>query len=293
MSERHAKLTNNDILCGRGSGPNEHIGNIEFRKLVLTCKAEYNNANTSRDTKGRIANDIINTVRLSKGGRFLRKLSAEQIKETGYKRGTAVYELADEVTILEKTKQALRQKNTNKSVFAAAKEEAVEIYDVVMRALPEPITPAAASSSSSQNIETSSDVSWNPIPHAAAVRMELKDAVKDGMELTACFIKLLTKALSDKSLSNTTTSSLSASHASNYTHTDSTLTSGSRTSDHTMLSMTTAELYDMGNNMSFLDSTNSTTTSAHVISAILMEYEATLYQEQDASNTNVQAMNHN
>jgi hypothetical protein len=37
-----------------------------------------------------------------------------------------VYELADEVTILEKTKQTLRQNNTNKSVFAA-KEEVAEI----------------------------------------------------------------------------------------------------------------------------------------------------------------------
>ena len=255
---RYTSLANNDVLCGRGSGPNEHIGNIEFRKLVLTRKAEYNHANTSRDTKGKIANDIINTVR-SKGGRFVRKLSVEQMKDAGcYKRGSAVYELADEVTILEKTKHTLRQNNPNKSVFAAAKEEVAEMYDVVIGALPESSTPAAAASSSQNNIETSSEVSWNPIPHAATVGTELKDMTMKGMELTACIIKLLTKALSDKSLSNTTTSSLSASHATNYTDIDSTITSGSRKSDRTMLSMTTAELYDMGSNMSFLDSTNCT-----------------------------------
>ena len=284
---RYTSLAKNDILCGRGSGPNEHVGNVEFRKLVLTRKVEYNNANTSRDTKGKIANDIINTVR-SKGGRFLRKLNVEQMKEAGcYKRGMAVYELADEVTILEKTKQTLRQNNPNKSVFAAAKEEVAEIYEVMMGALPES-TPAG----NEENQETSSGVSWNPIPHAAAVGTELKDVSMKGMELTACIIKLLTKALSDKSLSNTTTSSLSASHATNFTDIDSTITSCSRASDRTMLSMTTAELYDMGNDMSFLDSTNGTTTSAHVISAILKEYEDTLYQEYSASNSHVHAMDH-
>ena len=284
---RYTSLAKNDILCGRGSGPNEHIGNVEFRKLVLTRKVEYNNANTSRATKGKIANDIINTAR-SKGGRFLRKLNVEQMKEAGcYKRGMAVYELADEVTILEKTKQTLRQNNPNKSVFAAAKEEVAEIYEVMMGALPES-TPAV----NEENQETSSGVvSWNPIPHAAAVGTELKDVSMKGMELTACIIKLLTKALSDKSLSNTTTSSLSASHATNFTDIDSTITSGSRASDRTMLSMTTAELYDMGKDMSFLDSTNGTTTSAHVISAILKEYEDTLYQEQSASNTHIHAIN--
>jgi hypothetical protein len=118
--------------------------------------------------------------------------------------------------------------------------------------------------------------------------MEMKDVTIKGMELTACIIKLLTKALSDKSLSNTTTSSLSASHATNFTDIDSTITSGSRSN---MLSMTTAELYDICNNMSFLDSTNRTTTSEHVISAILKEYEDAVYQEQNASNTHIQAIN--
>ena len=296
-------LTNNDILCGRGSGPNEHIGNIEFRKLVLTRKAEYNIASTSRDTKGRIANGIIDIVR-SKGGRFLRKLSVEQTKEAGYKRGTVVYEMADEVTILEKTKQTLRQ---NRSEFAAkevaewscnVEDQRRPIYDVGMGAMSQQLTPAAPSPSllsSSQNQETSSGVSWNPIPLAAAAGMELKDV---GLVLTARIINRLKKALSDTSMPNTS-SSLSASHATNFTDIDS--SASGNASNYTLLSMTTAELYDMGNSMSFLDSTDRTTTSAHVISAILKEYEEWAemgqfenahVQEQSIINTHVQAMNH-
>ena len=33
-------LNKNDVLCGRGSGPNERAGNINFRDLVVTRKLE-------------------------------------------------------------------------------------------------------------------------------------------------------------------------------------------------------------------------------------------------------------
>mgnify|MGYP000629504932 CR=1 FL=1 len=101
------ELNEHDVLCGRGSGPNDRVGNVEFRNLVLSRKAEYLAA-PSRDAKGRIATEIVDTVRL-RGGRFLRKLSPAQAKEAGFKRGTKVYELADEGTVLEKAKQTLRQ----------------------------------------------------------------------------------------------------------------------------------------------------------------------------------------
>ena len=29
-------LNHNDVLCGRGSGPNHNIGNVTFRKIVLS-----------------------------------------------------------------------------------------------------------------------------------------------------------------------------------------------------------------------------------------------------------------
>eukprot|EP00581_Thalassiosira_minuscula_P019351 CAMPEP_0183712956 /NCGR_PEP_ID=MMETSP0737-20130205/7984_1 /TAXON_ID=385413 /ORGANISM="Thalassiosira miniscula, Strain CCMP1093" /LENGTH=845 /DNA_ID=CAMNT_0025941695 /DNA_START=40 /DNA_END=2577 /DNA_ORIENTATION=- len=107
-SQQYAfELNENDVLCGRGSGPNDRVGNINFRNLVLSRKAEYLAA-PSRDAKGRIATNIVDTIH-ARGGRFLKKLSSAQVKEAGFKRGTAVYELADEATVLEKAKQTLRQ----------------------------------------------------------------------------------------------------------------------------------------------------------------------------------------
>ncbi|KAL3799244.1 hypothetical protein HJC23_012969 [Cyclotella cryptica] len=106
------ELKDVDVLCGRGSGPNDRTGNIEFRNLILTRKAEYLAAKT-REAKGRIASDIVRHVR-QRGGRFLKKLSPAQVKEAGFKRGSAVYEYADEPTVLEKAKQTLRQ---NRAAF--------------------------------------------------------------------------------------------------------------------------------------------------------------------------------
>ncbi|KAL7487533.1 hypothetical protein ACHAW6_013128 [Cyclotella cf. meneghiniana] len=106
------ELKDVDVLCGRGSGPNDRTGNIEFRNLILTRKAEYLAAKT-REAKGRIASDIVQHVR-RRGGRFLKKLSPAQVKEAGFKRGVAVYEYADEPTVLEKAKQTLRQ---NRAAF--------------------------------------------------------------------------------------------------------------------------------------------------------------------------------
>ena len=101
------ELNEHDVLCGRGSGPNDRVGNIEFRNLVLSRKSEYLAA-PSRDAKGRIASSIVDAIR-ARGGRFLRKLSAAQAKNAGFKRDIAVYEMADEGTVLEKAKQTLRQ----------------------------------------------------------------------------------------------------------------------------------------------------------------------------------------
>ena len=125
------ELNDHDVLCGRGSGPNDRklllylypisyqtkltlfaskhrtfisgVGNIEFRNLVLTRKAEYLAA-PSRDVKGRIANEVVDAVR-NRGGRFVKKLNAKQLEEKGYKKDMNVYELADESTVLENGKR--------------------------------------------------------------------------------------------------------------------------------------------------------------------------------------------
>jgi len=120
------ELHDHDVVLGRGSGPNDRPGNINFRSLCNERKIAYIEA-TSRDEKGRIAADIVATVH-GRGGRFLKRLSAEEAKKVEFQRGEAVYELADEQTILEKTKQTLRQ---NRAVFVAKVEKEVGRAPVV------------------------------------------------------------------------------------------------------------------------------------------------------------------
>jgi len=95
-----------DVLCGRGSGPNERVGNSNYRDLVMRRKVEYHNL-PSRDykRKQRIAQEIIEVIH-SQGGRFVKLApNIEQIE------GQEKYVLVDSTTVLEKTKQALRQRS--------------------------------------------------------------------------------------------------------------------------------------------------------------------------------------
>lgn len=100
-----------DVLLGRGSGPNDHEGNIRFRQLVAERKAEYM-ATNHRLTKAKIAQEIVDSV-YQQNGRFLRKLEPDEVALMGIPDGQEVYVMAHEDTIMEKAKQALRQ-NANK-----------------------------------------------------------------------------------------------------------------------------------------------------------------------------------
>lgn len=96
-------INDNDVLCGRGSGPNDHCGNISFRELVSTRRKEYL-ATSSRSQKARIAREIVEVVwHLKPPGRFL-----EKVTETSWN-------LVSEEKTLEKVKQALRQMRHRRS----------------------------------------------------------------------------------------------------------------------------------------------------------------------------------
>jgi len=98
----------NDVLFGRGSGPNDHEGNIRFRDLVAQRKTEYM-ATNHRQTKAKIAKQIVDQV-FNVGGRFLKKLEANEAAKLGIDHGGRdVYEVVGDDTIMEKAKQALRQ----------------------------------------------------------------------------------------------------------------------------------------------------------------------------------------
>jgi len=107
-------LNEHDVLCGRGSGPNDHQGNIKFRGLVATRKDEYLGTN-NRQRKAQIAHDIVGEVRNAKPpGRFLKKLDSATARRHGFTRGADVYCVVNEDTALEKAKQALRQNRGDK-----------------------------------------------------------------------------------------------------------------------------------------------------------------------------------
>lgn len=104
------QLNKNDVLCGRGSGPNDHIGNIRFRDQVSGHRIQYMKTSKRKD-KDRIARDILNSVRkcAEPPGRFLKKLGGRVVKDVGFAKGVDVWMEVDEGTALEKVKQALRQ----------------------------------------------------------------------------------------------------------------------------------------------------------------------------------------
>jgi len=300
-NQYYFELNHNDVLCGRGSGPNDRVGNIEFRNLVFTRKAEYLAA-PSRDAKGRIASDIINAVR-SRGGRFLKKISPEQAIKAGFKRGTAIYELADVATVLEKTKQTLRQ---NRAEFVKENCDVVGVNSggsspvASFRNAPSPkpnndvgqkMTPQPCPVVSSQTRnETSSSVggSWNPLPVDFSA----------GLDLSARVAELLSKALSSTSTncSSVTNPSFTnpnrvvenndlanMSHKPHFNSTEPTSSvSTTNSANYSILSMNTAELCAaMGsgsntsfNEMSFLDSSNASGTSAEAFGALLNEYNS-------------------
>lgn len=103
--EKITKLNSNDVLCGRGSGPNDHCGNIAFRKLVSTRRKEYLTTST-RAQKAVIAKEIVNVVwSLDPPGRFLEKAGGEE----------GCWNVTSEEKALEKVKQALRQMRHRKA----------------------------------------------------------------------------------------------------------------------------------------------------------------------------------
>ena len=67
----------NDVMCGRGGGTNNHIGNIRFRQLVNEHKLRYLAA--SKVDKPKVAMDVVQIWRnLEPPGRFLTKTDASQ-----------------------------------------------------------------------------------------------------------------------------------------------------------------------------------------------------------------------
>lgn len=122
-------LQDSDVLFGRGSGPNDHEGNMKFRTYVMDRKKEYMETN-HRLTKTKIARSIVDLV-YNSNGRFLKRLETKEAQDAGLipvneegetsttagsesvvassESGIIYYEIQDDETCMEKAKQALRQ----------------------------------------------------------------------------------------------------------------------------------------------------------------------------------------
>jgi len=92
----------NDVLCGRGSGPNDHIGNINFRDIIALRRETYLTT-SSRVVKAHTATEILNYVRgKNPSGRFLERVA-------GKGKNNPMWVVVEEDKAMEKIKQALRQ----------------------------------------------------------------------------------------------------------------------------------------------------------------------------------------
>lgn len=143
-------LSQNDVLCGRGSGPNDHPGNVAFRQLILSRKAEYLST-SARAEKAKIASEIVAHVQkeLDPSGRFLKKMGPAELREKGFREGQDVWVVVDQDTALEKAKQALRQNRDKPLVEEELKKKQAERHEEYAK-----LTEQATASLKSNSAET-------------------------------------------------------------------------------------------------------------------------------------------
>jgi hypothetical protein len=98
-----------DVLLGRGAATDNYKGNIQFRKLIHERRDAYR-ATDERQRKNELALEVVAAIH-STGGRFLCKVDStvtgQALKDPRQASGWVV---ADDRTVMEKVKQALREK---------------------------------------------------------------------------------------------------------------------------------------------------------------------------------------
>ena len=124
-TEYVSRVNPKDVLFGRGSGPNDHEGNIEFRNTVALRKEEYMSTN-NRQAKAKIALEIVQTV-YAANGRFLKKVELKELEELGLSNTDEVYRVLVGDPVMEKAKQALRQNRERQDRNSAASILPVEV----------------------------------------------------------------------------------------------------------------------------------------------------------------------
>jgi hypothetical protein len=90
-------FNDNDVLCGRGEHVNRHPGNKVFHEEKERLQPQYLRA-IKRKEKTAIAQQLVDTMRVKYGSRFL-----------GYSDEKKKYVVIDNIRVLEKAKQVLRE----------------------------------------------------------------------------------------------------------------------------------------------------------------------------------------
>ena len=133
------KPHSNDVLCGRGGSSNRHLGNMHFRELVAANKKTY--VGLTKKQKMLVARKIVEMVHSTNPpGRFLAKdLDTGLWYDIGLPRS------------LEKTSQALREKNSND---VPVNQQAISDESLKDEKKEEPSSdPAPSKTKSSKNVE--------------------------------------------------------------------------------------------------------------------------------------------
>jgi len=117
------ELNRNDVLLGRGTGPNTYIGNKRFRHYVDTRKQEYSCGTITTEAKAKIAQEVVDHVH-ELGGRFVRQVKKGRKVGNLLINGRWVEETKS--IALGKAKQALREKFVHKQDVISMEDETEE-----------------------------------------------------------------------------------------------------------------------------------------------------------------------
>lgn len=91
------QVTEADVLSGRGGRINAHPGNVRFRAIISSRRAEYLSPKTKKLEKAHIAAEVVREIRDNHGGRFLKQ------QKDGY------WEEIGDAKAIKKVGQALRE----------------------------------------------------------------------------------------------------------------------------------------------------------------------------------------
>eukprot|EP00548_Thalassiothrix_antarctica_P005580 CAMPEP_0194132832 /NCGR_PEP_ID=MMETSP0152-20130528/3208_1 /TAXON_ID=1049557 /ORGANISM="Thalassiothrix antarctica, Strain L6-D1" /LENGTH=261 /DNA_ID=CAMNT_0038828009 /DNA_START=83 /DNA_END=868 /DNA_ORIENTATION=- len=97
-------VTENDVLCGRGKGANNFVGNRRFRDIVMRYRYLYSNC-SRRSDKRAICNHIVEAVH-AHGGRFLTRVTRKNVDNAS---PIGSWTTLGQEKILVKVSQALRE----------------------------------------------------------------------------------------------------------------------------------------------------------------------------------------